>query len=187
MNQASAVTVTQLLHAWSNGDQTARERLIPLVYEELRRVAHNYLRRERPGQMLQTTALVHEAYLRLVEIEQATWKDRAHFFAVSARIMRHILVDIARSRRSPQVSLIDALDAAPARARDLVALDDALDALERLDPRKSQIVELRFFGGLSVEETAEALQISRRTVNREWDAAKAWLYRELSGGHDHED
>jgi RNA polymerase sigma factor (TIGR02999 family) len=187
MNPASAVTVTQLLHAWSSGDQTARERLIPLVYEELRRVAHNYLRRERPGQMLQTTALVHEAYLRLVEIERVTWQDRAHFFAVAARIMRHILVDIARGRRAQQVSLIEALDAAPERARDLVALDDALDALERLDPRKGQIVELRFFGGLSVEETAEALQISRRTVNREWDAAKSWLYRELSGGHDHED
>jgi len=186
MNPASAVTVTQLLHAWSNGDQTARERLIPLVYEELRRVAHNYLRRERPGQVLQTTALVHEAYLRLVEIDQATWQDRAHFFAVAARIMRHILVDIARSRRALQVSLIEAMDAQPGRASDLVALDGALESLARLDPRKGQIVELRFFGGLSVDETAEALQISRRTVNREWNAAKAWLYRELSGGHDHE-
>jgi RNA polymerase sigma factor (TIGR02999 family) len=186
MNPASASTVTQLLRAWSNGDQTARERLIPLVYEELRRVAHNYLRRERPGQMMQTTALVHEAYLRLVEIEQATWQDRGHFFAVAARIMRHILVDIARSRRAPQVSLVEVMDVAPAPARDLVALDEALDALAQLDPRKSQIVELRFFGGLSVEETAETLQISRRTVNREWNAAKAWLYRELSGGHGHE-
>jgi RNA polymerase sigma factor (TIGR02999 family) len=186
MNQASDLTVTQLLREWSNGNQTARERLIPLVYDELRRVAHNYLRRERSGQMLQTTALVHEAYLRLVEIEKATWQDRAHFFAVAARIMRHILVDIARRRRIPQVSLIEALDAAPAPTRDLVALNDALDVLARRDPRKSRIVELRFFGGLSVDETAETLGISRRTVNREWEAAKAWLYRELSGGHSYE-
>ena len=186
MNPASAVTITQLLQAWSSGDQTARERLIPMVYEELRRVAHNYLRRERPGQMLQTTALVHEAYLRLVEIEQATWQNRAHFFAVAARIMRHILVDIARSRRADQVSLIEVIDAGPQRARDLIALDEALDALAQLDSRKSQIVELRFFGGLSVDETADTLQISRRTVNREWNAAKAWLYFEISGGHEHD-
>jgi RNA polymerase sigma factor (TIGR02999 family) len=183
MNQASAATVTQLLREWSNGDQTARERLIPLVYGELRRVAHNYLRRERSGQMLQTTALVHEAYLRLVEIKEVTWQDRAHFFAVASRIMRHILVDIARRRRPTQVSLIEASDAAPSPNRDLVALNDALDALAQSDPLQSRIVELRFFGGLTVKETAEMLEISPRTVNREWEAAKAWLYREMSGGH----
>jgi RNA polymerase sigma factor (TIGR02999 family) len=179
--------VTRILTAIDRGEPQAASQLLPLVYDELRKLAAHKLSHETPGQTLDATALVHEAYLRLVEIERVTWQDRAHFFAVAARIMRHILVDIARGRRAQQVSLIEALDAAPERARDLVALDDALDALERLDPRKGQIVELRFFGGLSVEETAEALQISRRTVNREWDAAKSWLYRELSGGHDHED
>lgn len=185
----SAPTVTQLLLDWSAGDQTALQKLIPQVEQELRRLAQSYLRRENAGHALQTNVLVNEAYLRLVDVKQVTLETRAQFFAFSARIMRNILVDFARSRprlpggaKAQTVSLEEAMNISPKRGLDLVALDDALRDLATFDERKNQIVELRFFGGLSVEETARALGISPRTVNREWDAAKAWLYRELNGG-----
>ena len=187
--QPSDVTnVTKLLQAWNAGDQNALERLLPLVYAELRRVAHNQLRREKPGLTLQPTALVNEAYLRLVQITHMTWKSRAHFFAMCSRLMRQVLVDAARARRVAKrgggvirVSL-DA-DLLPARtAPDVLALDEALEALEALDPRKCRVVELRFFTGLSVEETAEALDVSTDTVSRDWTFAKSWLFRELRGG-----
>ena len=186
--QPSDVTnVTKLLQAWNAGDQTALERLLPLVYAELRRVAHNQLRGEKPELTLQPTALVNEAYLRLVQITHMTWKSRAHFFAMCSRLMRQILVDAARARRVAKrgggvirVSL-DA-DLLPARtAPDILALDEALEALEALDPRKCRVVELRFFTGLSVEETAEALDVSTDTVSRDWTFAKSWLFRELGG------
>ena len=187
--QPSDVTnVTKLLQAWNAGDQTALERLLPLVYAELRRVAHNQLRGEKPELTLQPTALVNEAYLRLVQITHMTWKSRAHFFAMCSRLMRQVLVDAARARRVAKrgggvirVSL-DA-DLLPAgTAPDVLALDEALDALDALDPRKCRVVELRFFTGLSVEETAEALDVSTDTVSRDWTFAKSWLFRELRGG-----
>jgi RNA polymerase sigma factor (TIGR02999 family) len=187
MDTPSKANITQLLKAWSAGDRAALDELIPLVHEELHRRARKYLGREHPGHILQTTALVNEAFIRLVDGKQVDWKDRVHFFAVSAQIMRHILVDFARSRpytpgnrEARQVSLDDALVVSQGRSRDLVALDDALSALAKFDMRKSQIVELRYFGGLNVEETAEVLEISPRTVKREWNSAKAWLCRELS-------
>jgi len=190
MPEPSASEVTQLLLAWSAGDQSALEKLAPLGRQELHRLAKAYMSRERPGHTLQTTALVNEAYLRLVNVKQASVQNRAQFFGLSARIMRNILVDFARSRprladrREPQhVALDEALTVTSERGPDLVALDEALNALAEIDPRQSRIVELRFFGGLSAEETAEALQISRRTVVREWNSARAWLYHELSGGH----
>jgi RNA polymerase sigma factor (TIGR02999 family) len=185
----SASEVTQLLLAWSDGDQSALEKLVPLVHQELHRLAKTYMSRERPGHALQTTALVNEAYLRLVNIKQVSVQNRAQFFGLSARIMRNILVDFARGRprladrSEPQRASID--EAAPIsseRGPDLVALDEALDALAEIDPRQSRIVELRFFGGLNVEETSAALEISPRTVVREWNSAKAWLYHELGGG-----
>ena len=149
-------------------------------------MAHRYMRREQPGQTLQTTALVNEAYLRLVDSDDVGWQNRAHFFAVSAQVMRRILVDVAKARltekrggRSPHMNLDEAIDAGPARSRDLVVLDDALEALEKMDPRKSRVVELRFFGGLSVEETATVLKISPQSVMRDWKLAKAWLTREI--------
>jgi RNA polymerase sigma factor (TIGR02999 family) len=179
-------TVTQLLVAWSQGEQAALEKLVPLVYAELRRVAHRYMGRERPGHTLQTTALVNEAYLRLIDSSEVRWQDRAHFFAVSAQLMRRILVDFARSRRylkrgggAQKISFDEALIASPERGRDLVALDDAMLALASTDARKSQVVELRFFGGLSVKETAEVLKVSPDTVLRDWSLAKAWLSREM--------
>lgn len=179
--------VTQLLLAWSDGDQAALEQLVPLVYDELHRLARRYMGKELPGHPLQPTGLVNEAYLRLVDWKNVRWQNRAHFFAVSAQMMRRILVDFARSRNQAkhagdarQVSLENALAISADRGTDLVALDDALTALTAIDPRKSQIVELRFFGGLSVEETAEVLKISTITVIREWNKSKAWLYRELS-------
>jgi RNA polymerase sigma factor (TIGR02999 family) len=180
--------LSRLLRAWSGGDQTALERLTPIVYEELHSLARRYLKRERPGQSLQTTALVNEAYIRLVDYRRMQWQDRAHFFAVSAQVMRRILVERARRRNLkrggeyPHVSLEEAAVVDAGRAADLAALDDAMNALERLDPRKLQVVELRFFGGLSVEETAEVLKVSPVTVMRDWSTAKAWLYRELTGG-----
>jgi RNA polymerase sigma-70 factor (ECF subfamily) len=187
---APSQEVTQLLLAWSKGDQTALEKLTPLVYQELHRLARRYMGRERPGHSLQTTALVHEAYLRLVDSRSVRWRNRAHFFAVSAQLMRRILVDFARKRRyqkrggeARQVSLDEALVVAPERGADLVALDEALNALAAVDRRKSQVVELRFFGGLSVEEAAEALGVSPDTVMRDWKLAKTWLLRELSGKH----
>lgn len=183
----SSQEVTQLLLAWSEGDQSAFEKLMPLVYEELRRVARRYMRRERAGHTLQTTAVVNEAYLRLIDASQVQWQNRAHFFAVSANLMRRILVDYARSRnyikRGGGAHLLPLDEAAvfsAEQAPDLVALDDALSALSALDERKSRVVELRFFGGLSVEETAETLKVSPRTVLNDWSLAKAWLLREIS-------
>lgn len=180
--------VTQLLQAWGEGDQAALDRLMPLVYQELRRIAKHHMARERPGHTLQTTALVNEVYLRLVDERKVSWQDRAHFFAICARTMRRILVDFARSRLyqkrgggEERVSLDESLIVVGGPGHHLLALDDALTHLAAHDPRKSQVVELRFFGGLSVEETAEALKISPETVMRDWKMAKAWLYRELGG------
>ena len=180
--------ISLLLHAWSEGDRDALEKLTPIVYQELHRLARRYMRAERPGHSLQTTALVNEAYLRLVDYNRMQWQDRAHFFAVSAQLMRRILVDHARRQnlkrgaRAPHLSLDEAAALGQERAADLVALDDAMKALERIDPRKVQVVEMRFFGGLSVEETAAVLRVSPITVMRDWTSAKAWLYRELTGG-----
>jgi len=179
--------VSVLLHAWSEGDHEALEKLTPIVYQELHRLARRYMRGERTGHSLQTTALVNEAYLRLVDYNRMQWQDRAHFFAVSAQLMRRILVDHARRQnlkrgaRAPHVSLDEAAAVGEDRAGDLVALDDAMNALARLDPRKVQVVEMRFFGGLSVDETAAVLRVSPVTVMRDWTSAKAWLYRELTG------
>jgi len=189
MTTPSPPNITQLLLAWSRGEQAALEQLMPLVHEELHRLARRYMGGERRGHTLQATALVNEAYLRLVDWKNVGWQNRAHFFGVSARLMRRILVDFARSRRSAKrggdvrrISLEEALIVSPERDADVVALDDALKSLADIDVRKSEIVELRFFGGLSVEETAEVLKISPRTVMREWSLAQAWLHRELTGG-----
>ena len=179
--------VSQLLYAWRDGDQSALQKLTPIVYRELQRLARRYMRGERPGHSLQATALVNEAYLRLIDYERMQWQDRAHFFAVSAQLMRRILVEHARRHNLkrgggvPRVAFDEAVLVGGERAADLVALDDAMTALSRLDPRKAQVVELRFFGGLSVAETAEVLKISEVTVMRDWSTAKAWLYRELAG------
>jgi RNA polymerase sigma factor (TIGR02999 family) len=184
---SSVHEITRLLQAWSEGDKSALERLVPLVYDELHRLAHHYMAGERPGHTLQTSALLNEAYLRLVDSAKPSWQNRAHFFAVSAQAMRRILVDWARSRRALKrggearpLELEEALVVADGRGADFVALDDALKALAALDPRKSEVVELRFFGGLSVEETAEVLKVSPETVARDWKFAKSWLRRELS-------
>jgi RNA polymerase sigma-70 factor (ECF subfamily) len=180
--------VSRLLRAWGNGDRAALDRLTPIVYEELRRLARRYMRGERPGHSLQTTALVNEAYMRLVDYKGMQWQNRAHFFAVSAQLMRRILVEHARRHNLKRgggvqhVSLDETAIVGGDRAADLVALDDAMDALARLDARKAQVVEMRFFGGLSVEETAEVLRVSSVTVMRDWSTAKGWLYRELTGG-----
>jgi len=178
--------VTGLLRAWGDGDRGALERLTPIVYEELRRLARRYLRGERAGHSLQATALVNEAYVRLVDYKRMQWQNRAHFFAVSAQLMRRILVEHARRRNLKRggavqhVSLEDAAEVGQGRPTDLVALDDAMNALGRFDARKVQVVEMRFFGGLSVEETAEVLKVSPVTVMRDWNTAKAWLHRELT-------
>ncbi len=179
--------VTQLLIAWSNGDQAAQEKLIPLVYDELRRLARRYMNREPAGHTLQTTALVNEAYLRLIEQKDVKWQNRAHFFAISSQLMRRILVSMARARQAHkrggearQVSLDEALVISEERAAELVALDESLNELAALDQRRSRVVELRYFGGLSVEETAEVLKVSPETVMREWKRAKAWLYSQLN-------
>jgi len=179
--------VTGLLKAWSRGDEDALEQLAPLVEHELRNLARKYLRKERPGQSLQTTELVNEVYLRLIDTEQLSWQDRAHFFAVSARMMRHILTDIARSRSylkrgggALPVTWDETLAVSPEPDSNIVALDEALKELALVDPRKSQVVELRFFGGLSVEETSEVLKVSQQTVLRDWKFAKSWLMRALS-------
>jgi RNA polymerase sigma factor (TIGR02999 family) len=179
--------VTALLQRWSHGDRAAVEQLTPLVYTELRRLARNYLCRERPDHTLRSSELVHEAYLRLVEQREARWQDRAHFFAVSAQIMRRILVDHARAHRrekrgggAPVLALNDAIDLPESRGLELIALDDALDTLAKLDPQQSRVVELRFFTGLSIEETAEVLGVSKATINRDWVTARAWLIRELT-------
>jgi RNA polymerase sigma-70 factor (ECF subfamily) len=187
-DEAAAGDISQLLRAWGGGDQRALERLTPIVYDELHRLARRYMKRERLGHSLQATALVNEAYMRLVDYKRIDWQDRAHFFAVSAQVMRHILVEHARrinpkrGRGVQRVSLDEAIDVGGGRTADLVALDDAMNALAQVDERKSRVVEMRFFGGLSVEETAEVLKVSAVTVKRDWSTAKLWLYRELAGG-----
>ena len=186
MTATSPQEVTRLLAAWSDGDEAALEQLVPIIQAELRRLARHYLKRERPGHTLQTSALVNEAYVRLLNWKTARFESRAHFFGVSAQLMRRILVDFARHRPRVQgnsvrhVSLEEALSVAAEPGADLVALDEALVQLAQLDPRKARIIELRFFGGMSVDETAEFLGISPATALREWQKAKAWLYRELS-------
>lgn len=179
--------VTRMLVAWSNGDEAARDQLMPLVYDELHRLAKQYMNRERPGHTLQTSALVNEAFLRLVDQRDVHWQNRAHFFGIAAQMMRRILVDYARNRRyakrggdARQVSLDEAAIVSSERVAEVVALDDALKGLAEFDPRKSQIVELRFFGGLSIDETAEVLAVSPGTVMRDWTLAKAWLRREMT-------
>ena len=184
--------VTRLLLAWNEGDENALEKLVPLVYQELRRLAKRQMRREHSDHTLQTTALINEAYLRLVDLRNVHWQNRAHFFALCARLMRRILVDLARSRHyakrgggAQPVELDESLVVSPAHSTDLVAVDDALKALAKVDARKAQVVELRFFGGLTVEEAAEVLKVSPETVQRDWKLAKAWLLRELSQGRCH--
>jgi RNA polymerase sigma factor (TIGR02999 family) len=184
----SKVEVTQLLKAWGQGDDRALERLTPVVEDELHRMAHRCMARENPGHTLQTTALVNEVYLRLIDIHTVTWQDRAHFFAMSARLMRRVLTDFARSRNyqkrgggAVQVSLAEGLLLVPEKNSDILALDEALTRFAALYPRQSQVVELRFFGGLEVEEAAEALKTSPVTVKRDWRFAKAWLLRAMSG------
>ena len=181
--------ITQLLADWGRGDKSAFDKLFPLVHEELRRIAQRQMNHERPGHTLQATALVNEAYLRLAGNEGFEWRDRAHFYAVCAQVMRHVLIDHARAHARDkrgggalQVSLNDAIALGEQRAEELVALDEALRSLEDLDPQKGRIVEMRYFGGLSIEETAEVLDISPRTVRREWRRSKAWLYRMISEG-----
>jgi RNA polymerase sigma factor (TIGR02999 family) len=185
---ASPGAVTELLRAWGDGDDGALERLTPLVEAELRRLARGYMRRERDGHTLQTTALVNEAFLRLTDARSVRWQDRAHFLGISARLMRRVLVDHARSRGyrkrgggAQRVTLDEGLVASPRPSVDVVALDRALEALAAVDTRKARMIELRFFGGLSVEETAEVLQVSPDTVKRDWRLAKLWLLRELDG------
>jgi RNA polymerase sigma factor (TIGR02999 family) len=179
--------ITRLLKAWGNGDAAALEQLTPLVHSELRHMAHRYMRKEKQGHSLQTTALVNEAYLRLVDADGVGWQDRAHFFAVSAQMMRRILVDSARARASDKrgggvvrMSLDESVDGMEDRSCELLALDEALDALAKMDPRKAKVVEMRFFGGLSVAETAAVLKISEPSVLRDWKLARAWLNREMS-------
>jgi len=181
--------LTQLLQAWSNGDKQALEKLVPRVQRELHRLAGRYMARERPNHPLQTTALINEAYIRLIGWTNVRWQNRAHFFAVAAQLMRRILVDIARTRSQAkrgggavETTFDDACVFRQERTHDLVTLDDALTRLAEIDPRKSRIVELRFFSGLSVEEVARVMQISDRTVLREWNLARAWLHREVSSG-----
>jgi RNA polymerase sigma factor (TIGR02999 family) len=179
--------ITELLRAWSEGDESARDHLIPLVYDELRRLAHQHMQREKPGHMLQTTAVVHEAYLRLVDQSQIHFQNRAHFFGITARLMRQILVDDARRRKGAKrgggaitIALDDVAETAAQQAVKVLALDEALTILADLDRRQSEIVELRFFGGLSIEETAEVLRVSPGTVMREWAFARAWLRNEMN-------
>ncbi len=186
MTASSSHTVTQLLRAWRQGDAAALDQLVPVVYQKLRRLARHHMAGQRPGHTLQATALVNEAYMRLIDCEQVNWKDRAHFFAISARMMRRVLVEFARARQyqkrgagARKTSLDEGVIASPQRGQDLVALDDALQALAAEYPRQAQVVELRFFGGLSVEETAEVLHVSAITVMRDWQLAKVWLAREL--------
>ena len=185
--------LTGLLRAWAGGEAAALDRLAPIVYNELRRIARRYMRQERAGNTLQATALVNEAYLRLVDVQNVAWKDRIHFFAVAAQIMRRILVDAARARASAKrgghlnkvdhstaLNLDEILDMGSNRGAELIAVDDALNQLAEFDPRKARVIELRFFGGLSVHETAEILKISPQSVMRDWKLAKAWLLRELT-------
>jgi RNA polymerase sigma factor (TIGR02999 family) len=189
MNKSEPVQISQLLNDWGNGDKEALDKLMPLVYKELRGLARHYMRQERAGHTLQTTALVNEAYLRLVDQRRVDWKGRGHFFAISALLMRRILLDRAKARRvvkrgadPRKVSLDEAAAVSGGSGEQIIALDEALSELEAIDPRKSKIVELRFFGGLNIEETAEVLGISTPTVVREWSLAKAWLYRAMRKG-----
>ncbi|HET9219491.1 MAG TPA: sigma-70 family RNA polymerase sigma factor [Terriglobia bacterium] len=184
---SSSHEVSRLLAAWGDGDEAARQQLMPLVYDELRRLAHRYMNRERPGHTLQTSALVHEAFLKLVDQKDTRWQNRSHFFAIAAQMMRRILVDYARSRRykkrggdAPRVELEEAMIVSQQRAAEVIALDDALKGLAQFDERKSQIVELRFFAGLSIDETAVVLNVSPATVMRDWTLAKAWLKKEMT-------
>ena len=190
MKTLTANDLTGLLIEWSQGDKAALDRLTPLVYDEIRRIAHRYVQREREGHTLQTTALINEAYLRLAGSQNIDWQNRSHFFAVTAQVMRHILIDHARKRRYVkhggeaqrvgfETAMAEASTMSSARASELLALDEALGELERLDPRKSRVVELRYFGGLTLEETAEVLEVSLMTVRRDWRAAKAWLFRRM--------
>ena len=186
MPDSTTTPVTELLVRWRSGDENALQALMPLVYDEMRRLAHRYLRRERPGHTLQSTALVHEAFVRLTGNRPPQWEDRAHFFGIAAHLMRQILVEYARSRNAGKrggamVKLaIDYVDEPSARPDlDIVALDDALNDLARIDPQQSRVVELRFFSGLSIEDTAQVLGISESTVKRDWNTARVWLYREL--------
>lgn len=188
---SDSAEVTGLLLAWRAGDAAALERLIPLVHAELRRIARGFMRKERAGHTLQTSALVNEAYLRLIDAHNVDWQNRAHFFAISASLMRRILVDAARERQARKrggsaklVALDEAFVAGPGKREDLLAVDEALTALAAVDERKSKVVELRFFGGLSEDEMAEALQVSPETVRRDWRLAKAWLLKFLSGGRE---
>jgi RNA polymerase sigma factor (TIGR02999 family) len=189
MPASSTHEITQLLVAWNRGDRLALEQLTPLVHKELHRIARSHMARERPGHILQATALVNEVYLRLIDWKDVEWQNRAHFFGLAAQLMRHILVDFARARGRQKrdggvvlVSLSAADQIGQPQSADLVALDEALKALEKLNARQARVVELRFFGGLSHEETAEALNVSVGTVKRDWSLAEAWLYRELSKG-----
>ena len=189
MDGRGSQEVTLLLQAWRGGDEGALAKLVPLVYGELHRIAHRYMARERVGHTLQTTAVVNEAYLRLIDARQVEWKDRAHFLAISAKLMRRILVEFARSRGRNKrggdvhkVELDEAMLVPPQRGTDLAALDDALTALAAIDERKARVIELRFFGGLSVEETAEVLNVSPDTIMRDWRLAKVWLWREMKHG-----
>jgi RNA polymerase sigma factor (TIGR02999 family) len=187
MEASSTHEITQLLVAWNNGDRLALEQLTPLVHAELHRIARHYMAAERPGHILQTTALINEAYIRLVDWKNVKWQNRAHFFGLAAQLMRHILVDFARAQArekrgggAMQVSVSQAEHVDSGQSADLVALDDALKALEKLDSRQARVVELRFFGGLNHQETAEALKVSVATVKRDWSMAEAWLYSELT-------
>jgi RNA polymerase sigma factor (TIGR02999 family) len=191
MTAPTSHEVTQLLLDWSRGDQAALNKLLPLVHEELRRLAHHYMRGESPNHTLQTSALVNEAYVRLVDQRDVRWQNRAHFFGVAAQVMRHILIDHARTQLrlkrggdAQQVPFDEAIVMAPERADELIALDEALTQLEVADPRRSKVVELRYFGGLSIEETAEVLNVNPTTISRDWRWARAWLYRAVtsSGG-----
>jgi len=188
VSRDSSAAVTQLLRAWSDGDDAAFDQLAPLVEAELRRLARGYMARERPGHTLQPTALINEAFLRLTDARHIRWQDRAHFLGISSRLMRRVLVDHARSRMyrkrggdGQRITLDDELIASPEPSLDVLALDRALEALAAVDPRKGRVVELRFFGGLTVEETAEVLHVSADTIKRDWRLAKLWLMRELEG------
>jgi RNA polymerase sigma factor (TIGR02999 family) len=189
MRPASSQDITGLLQAWGGGDDQALQRLVPLVYEELHAAARRYMARERPGHTLQTTALIHETYLRLVDVRRVKWQNRAHFFAMCAQLMRRILIDFSRSRAykkrgggAAQVNFDEALAVTAEPDIDLLAIDEALNRLAAVDPRKSRVVELRFFGGLGVKETAEVMKVSTDTVTRDWKLAKVWLLRDLGGG-----
>ena len=191
MPDPSTAQVTQLLLAWGDGDEAAFERLVPMVHAELRRIARRHMGHERGDHTLQATALVNEAYLKLIDIEKVKWQDRAHFFAMPSRLMRRVLIDVARARGyqkrgagAHRVTLDEGRVASTGRGADVIALDEALEALAKLDARKSQVVEMRYFGGLSIEETAAALGVSVRTVKRDWTMAKLWLVRELKKSSD---